>query len=107
MFSFKAFRNAARSRSPNRPMVSLPENRFRERPRRSLEFEPGVQRMTKRWLLFSDFRLRICHTRPATPFFSCFMAAMLGGCAVGPDYQRPVVHIPGTYRRAASDTNAP
>jgi len=30
----------------------------------------------------------------------------LAGCAVGPNYQRPAVDSPGTYRVAASDTNA-
>ncbi|PWU13629.1 MAG: transporter [Verrucomicrobia bacterium] len=34
-------------------------------------------------------------------------AFLLGGCAVGPDYKRPSVDTPDTYRRAASDTNAP
>lgn len=29
------------------------------------------------------------------------------GCAVGPNYKRPVVDTPDSYRRAASDTNAP
>ena len=32
---------------------------------------------------------------------------MLAGCAVGPNYERPTVDTPGTFRRAASDTNAP
>lgn len=30
---------------------------------------------------------------------------LLAGCAVGPNYKRPVVDTPGTYRYAASDTN--
>jgi multidrug efflux system outer membrane protein len=39
---------------------------------------------------------------------SSFIVAMfLAGCAVGPDYKRPAVDAPETYRRAASDTNAP
>lgn len=31
---------------------------------------------------------------------------LLAGCTVGPNYQRPAVDVPGTYRRAATDTNA-
>jgi hypothetical protein len=34
------------------------------------------------------------------------LAAALAGCTVGPNYERPAVNTPGTYRRAASDTNA-
>jgi multidrug efflux system outer membrane protein len=30
---------------------------------------------------------------------------LLAGCKVGPNYQRPAVDAPGTYRRAATDTN--
>ncbi len=30
----------------------------------------------------------------------------LAGCTVGPNYKRPPVDTPGTYRRAASDTNS-
>lgn len=37
----------------------------------------------------------------------CIAMGWLGGCAVGPDYHRPAVEAPGTYRRASSDTNAP
>src|SRR5262249_32746733 len=32
-------------------------------------------------------------------------AIIISGCAVGPDYKRPAVDVPDTYRRAASDTN--
>lgn len=32
-------------------------------------------------------------------------AAMLGGCAVGPNYERPAVSTPGSFRRAPTDTN--
>ncbi len=39
-----------------------------------------------------------------TPILSCLL--LLAGCAVGPDYKRPTVETPGTYRRAGSDTNA-
>jgi multidrug efflux system outer membrane protein len=35
------------------------------------------------------------------------LLAALAGCAVGPDYKRPVVDSPGAFRRAASDTSAP
>lgn len=38
---------------------------------------------------------------------SGILLAVLAGCAVGPDYERPTVNAPGTYRRASSDTNAP
>jgi multidrug efflux system outer membrane protein len=31
---------------------------------------------------------------------------LLAGCKVGPNYHRPAVDAPGTYRRAATDTNA-
>lgn len=31
--------------------------------------------------------------------------AVLGGCAVGPDYQRPITDIPPGFRTAASETN--
>jgi len=50
-------------------------------------------------------------TKPA--FFiatsgSVFAAVLLfAGCAVGPDYKRPAVDMPGAYRPAASDTNPP
>jgi len=33
-------------------------------------------------------------------------AALLAGCAVGPDYKRPVSATPDAFRRSASDTNA-
>src|ERR1043165_4943497 len=33
--------------------------------------------------------------------------ALLAGCAVGPDYKRPVVDTPASYRTAGSDTHAP
>jgi len=33
-------------------------------------------------------------------------ALFVAGCAVGPNYKRPAVDAPGTYRRAQSDTNA-
>ena len=35
------------------------------------------------------------------------LLAALAGCAVGPNYQRPIVNSPPAYRTAASDTNAP
>src|ERR1044071_7214236 len=38
---------------------------------------------------------------------SVFAAVLLfAGCAVGPNYKRPSVDVPGAYRVAASDTNA-
>ena len=35
------------------------------------------------------------------------LVAVFAGCAVGPDYKRPAVDAPNSYRTAASDTNAP
>src|SRR5262245_56183265 len=35
------------------------------------------------------------------------LLALLAGCAVGPDYKRPAVDTPASFRTAASDTNAP
>jgi multidrug efflux system outer membrane protein len=35
------------------------------------------------------------------------LVAALAGCAVGPNYKRPVVDAPTGYRTAESDTNAP
>ena len=32
---------------------------------------------------------------------------LAAGCAVGPDYKRPAVNAPATFRTAASDTNPP
>lgn len=40
-------------------------------------------------------------------FWAGVLCAVVAGCAVGPDYQRPAVETPGAYQRAASDTNAP
>lgn len=37
----------------------------------------------------------------------CIGMAVLCGCAVGPDYERPDVGAPEAFRRASSDTNAP
>src|ERR1041385_4208933 len=41
------------------------------------------------------------------PFVSISVAIVLAGCAVGPDYKRPAVNAPATYRTAASDTKPP
>ncbi len=58
----------------------------------------------------SDFGFRIFSAASKSSFLYCLLAALgvaaLAGCAVGPDYKRPQVDSPGTYRRAASDTNA-
>jgi multidrug efflux system outer membrane protein len=35
-----------------------------------------------------------------------FVTLLMAGCAVGPDYKRPVLSTPENFRRAASDTNA-
>ncbi len=45
-------------------------------------------------------------TRPAF-VATAFWLTLLGGCAVGPNYERPSVDTPAGFRRAASDTNAP
>jgi multidrug efflux system outer membrane protein len=43
---------------------------------------------------------------PSDAAVACVLSlVVLAGCAVGPDYKRPAVDEPGTYRRAASDTN--
>ena len=49
--------------------------------------------------LLSKSRLRLSS-------FGIFLFAVLGGCAVGPNYKRPAVDAPGTYRTAATDTNS-
>ncbi len=49
--------------------------------------------------LLSKNRLRLSS-------FGIFLLAVLGGCAVGPNYKRPAVDAPGTYRTAATDTNS-
>ena len=49
--------------------------------------------------LLSKNRLRLS-------WFGIFLLAVLGGCAVGPNYKRPAVDAPGTYRTAATDTNS-
>jgi multidrug efflux system outer membrane protein len=35
------------------------------------------------------------------------LLVLLAGCAVGPDYKRPAVDSPASFRTAASDTNSP
>jgi multidrug efflux system outer membrane protein len=35
----------------------------------------------------------------------CLGVALLGGCAVGPNYQRPALDTPSAFRASASDTN--
>ena len=52
-----------------------------------------------------DFR--ISRSAPTPRVLFLVLVAVLAGCAVGPDYKRPAVDSPGTYRRASSDTNAP
>jgi multidrug efflux system outer membrane protein len=37
---------------------------------------------------------------------ACVVAWLLDGCAVGPDYKRPALVVPDSYRTAATDTNA-
>ncbi len=50
---------------------------------------------------------RILHNR-STKFLSLFLALslILTGCAVGPNYKRPAVNVPVTYRQPAEDTTA-
>ncbi len=55
----------------------------------------------------SEFGLRISSAAPRAFLLSLSLLAALAGCAVGPDYKRPAVDQPDTYRRAESDTNAP
>lgn len=55
----------------------------------------------------SSFGFQIPNAMPLTRIALLVLLAALGGCAVGPDYKRPAVDVPGAYRRAASDTNAP
>jgi multidrug efflux system outer membrane protein len=38
-------------------------------------------------------------------FAAALWLILAAGCTVGPDYKRPALDQPGTYRRAASDTN--
>ncbi len=44
-------------------------------------------------------KLRISHL-----IFCAFVAALLGGCKVGPNYKRPAVETPGNYRFALTQT---
>ena len=37
--------------------------------------------------------------------FRCFILMTLAGCAVGPNYKRPAVNAPSTYRDAAADSS--
>jgi len=41
----------------------------------------------------------------ALPAVLCVGLALLGGCAVGPNYQRPAMDTPASFRTAGSDTN--
>ena len=45
--------------------------------------------------------------RPGVLLVCLSLLAAIFGCKVGPDYKRPEVDTPATYRRAASDTNSP
>ena len=53
----------------------------------------------------SDFGFRISNAARLASIFSLALIAALAGCAVGPNYKRPAVDKPPTYRSAASDTN--
>src|SRR5436305_7469687 len=52
-------------------------------------------------------RFRLAWAIPIGVAVPLILLVALVGCKVGPDYKRPVVDAPGTFRRAASDTNAP
>ena len=43
--------------------------------------------------------------KPKDRIATSILLAVLSGCAVGPNYKRPVVETPPAYRPAASDTN--
>jgi outer membrane protein, multidrug efflux system len=62
---------------------------------------------TSNFLRISDSGFRISSAAPNACFLILGLAAVLAGCAVGPDYKRPAVDTPGGYRRAATDTNVP
>jgi len=53
------------------------------------------------------FRLRTSSAAPFSPVWLLIALAALAGCAVGPNYKRPPVEVPESYRGPTSATNAP
>jgi multidrug efflux system outer membrane protein len=53
----------------------------------------------------SDFGFRISSAAPIASVLPLVLLAALAGCAVGPNYQRPVVDTPAAFRAAATSTN--
>lgn len=51
-------------------------------------------------------RLAACATPPCAPVVFTLAAALLAGCAVGPDYERPALDTPDGFRRAESDPSS-
>jgi outer membrane protein, multidrug efflux system len=52
-----------------------------------------------------DFRFRISNVAPVASVSFLVLLAVLVGCAVGPNYQRPAVDTPASFRAAATSTN--
>ena len=60
--------------------------------------------MKHAFLRISDFGLRISSAAALSSLLSLCLLAALAGCAVGPDYKRPVVDTPPSYRPASDAT---
>jgi outer membrane protein, multidrug efflux system len=54
------------------------------------------------FLRISDFGFRISSTASLATGLSLALLAVLGGCAVGPDYKRPALDTPAGYRTAST-----
>ena len=89
-------------------------------PARSAGWQPAVSPTGSRQRVPSCERLRIanprysrlpvCATRPVARYFTLALGgavALFAGCAVGPNYSRPAVTTPTTWKEAAATTNAP
>ena len=63
--------------------------------------------MKQPFFRISDFGLRTSSAAFMASILLLVLVAVLAGCAVGPNYQRPAAEAPAAYRTAASDTNAP
>ena len=61
--------------------------------------------MKQHLLRISDFGLRLSSAAPVARSISLILIAALTGCAVGPDYKRPALDAPASFRAAASETN--
>jgi multidrug efflux system outer membrane protein len=57
------------------------------------------------FLRTSAFGLRTSRAAPLASLCSLLLVAALAGCAVGPDYQRPAVATPATFRAPPDTTN--